>query len=207
MRLNEKQKALLELQSEMQNFFGSQKRLVFGEGKPDAKMAIVGEAPGRKEEIEGHPFIGPTGKILDSLLEECSIERKNVWITNTIKWRPLDKNKSSSRTPNVAEIQSNFEWLKKELEIISPKIILCLGNIPARALIKSDFRIKRERGQWFRSLVGPLALVTFHPAYVLRQSKKNRQVILNLMRHDFNKIRYLFEFYEMKQSIAASKVT
>ncbi len=195
MNRREKEIEIKKLQSEMDKLFPSEK-LVFGEGNVNAKLAIIGEAPGRNEEKEGHPFVGKAGLILTSLLNENSIRRDKIWITNVVKWRPVEG--SRNRVPSAVEVAGSSVFLKKELGIISPKIILCLGNTPAKVLIDRNFKMSEQHGEWFRSETGALATATFHPAFALRQSIRNRERILNAMRDDLNKVKLLYEFYLAK---------
>jgi DNA polymerase len=188
--LHPKLSALAELRKSMEQATAVPKRLVWGEGNTQTKLAIVGEAPGRKEEMSGHPFVGPAGELLNKLLDEVSITREDIWITNVVKWRPVDnKNKARTRAPLAGEIDASSLWLRKELEVISPKVILCLGNVAARVVIKKDFQMNQEHGRWYRSVIGSKALATFHPAYVLRQGKNKRNQILDLVRSDLAKVK------------------
>jgi uracil-DNA glycosylase family 4 len=192
----EKNEALSDLWDSTKPAIPAGKRPVFGEGNVNARLAIVGEAPGRQEELAGHPFVGRAGQLLDTLLADSSIKREQVWITNVVKYRPtVNENSSRNRTPTPKEIESSSESLVKELEVISPKIIFCLGRVPSSALIKKDFTMNQEHGVWFKSIYSSMAIATFHPAYVLRLSVKRRMEVLELMRADFNKVKLLHEFY------------
>lgn len=146
-------------------------RVVWGEGALDARIVVVGEAPGDKEEKLGRPFVGPGGSLLDRELELAGIDRRGIWVTNVVKCRPTRETHSGliNRTPTVKEVHEWAPVLEKELDIINPEVIVCLGAVAANALIHGDFRITRERGRWFPTLFGPRTIATYHPAYLLRQ--------------------------------------
>lgn len=146
---------------------------VFGEGRPGAALMMVGEQPGDREDIEGHPFVGPAGRLLDGALQEAGIPRDDVYVTNVVKhfkWEPRGE-KSRRRIhkkPNDAEIAACYPWLSEEIAVVSPVVIVCLGATAAQALLGKDFRVTRERGV---PLVSPLAdaiVATMHPSSVLR---------------------------------------
>lgn len=138
--------------------------------------------------MQGHPFIGPAGKLLNQLLEEFEIKRRDIWITNVVKWHPVLGRKARTRAPLASEIKQNSLWLRKELEIISPRLLLCLGNIAAQVLIKRDFTMSSDHGKWFESITGSEAMATFHPAYLLRQGIKQRDTVLKMVRTDLAKM-------------------
>ena len=167
--------ALAELRLEM-TLALPDKKLVFGEGPPDSALALVGEAPGREEESTGRPFIGRAGKLLDRLLHDAEIRRDDVWITNIVKWRPTRG--KANRTPTPPEILEGLPWLRRELEIVRPKVIVCLGNSAAGALIGKDFKLGRERGQWHTDRTGAFVSATYHPAYLLRQPEDMRRLVI-----------------------------
>ena len=136
-------------------------------------MMLIGEQPGDREDIEGHPFVGPAGRLLDSALEEAGIQREDVYLTNVVKhfkWEPRGE-KSKRRIhkkPNDAEIAACYPWLSEEISVVGPSVLVCLGATAAQALLGKDFRVTRERGI---PLVTPLAdaiVATVHPSSVLR---------------------------------------
>lgn len=145
-------------------------RVVFGEGNSNAKIMLVGEAPGAEEDRLGRPFVGKAGQLLNKILAAYDLTRKDVYITNVVKCRP-----PKNRIPTKQEIKACLPFLEKQIEIINPFIIVCLGSTAARTLIRSDFSITRERGKWHKDN-GRLIMPTFHPAALLRDVKKKRPV-------------------------------
>ncbi len=152
-------------------------QVVFGEGSPQARLMIIGEAPGADEDKSGHPFWGRAGQVFNSLLAAAGIARENVWVTNTVKCRPTkgDGRRVSNRPPLAPEIKACNIWRTGELEIIKPRIICCLGAVAAKAILGRDVRMTMERGQWFpypgpvEELEGSEVIVTYHPSYIMRQ--------------------------------------
>ncbi|MCL5256926.1 MAG: uracil-DNA glycosylase [Chloroflexi bacterium] len=144
-------------------------RIVWGEGNPDARIVLVGEAPGDVEERLGRPFVGSAGELLNELLRQAGINREGIWITNVVKCRPTTETGGSvaNRPPRVGEIRESLPWLEKELEIIQPRVIVSLGGVAAKALIGKDFRLAEQRGETFQR-DGRDILATYHPAYLLR---------------------------------------
>lgn len=165
-------------------------KLVWGEGNLNARVAFIGEAPGTQEDKLGRPFVGPAGRLLDEGLKHAGIDRNDVYITNVVKCRPvrLVEGKKSNRTPSMKEINAWLGLLLKELEVISPKIIVCLGGIAASALIHSDFAMKAEHGKWFDGPLGTRAMATFHPAYILRTGAYGDTESLNLFNKDLTEV-------------------
>jgi uracil-DNA glycosylase family protein len=152
-------------------------QVVFGEGSPTARLMIIGEAPGADEDKSGHPFWGRAGQVLNSLLETAGLARDQVWITNTVKCRPIQVTGSrvSNRAPRVPEIRACAIWRTGELDIIKPRIVCCLGAVAAKAIMGRDVKMTSERGQWFPFPL-PIAemehtevTVTYHPSYIMRQ--------------------------------------
>jgi uracil-DNA glycosylase family 4 len=144
---------------------------VFGEGSLDARLILVGEAPGRQEAEQGRPFVGQAGKLLNELLVEAGIDRSAVYVTNVVKVRPTKENggRVSNRPPRAGEVRDGLEVLREEISLLSPAALVLLGGVPAKALIKKSFAITKEHGEWFDSEPGVPALATYHPAYLLRQ--------------------------------------
>ena len=143
---------------------------VFGEGTLSSRLAIVGEAPGKREVEEGRPFVGNAGKLLDELLEEAGIDRSKVYVTNVVKVRPTkeDGGRLQNRPPRAGEVREGVEILREELDLIKPEALVLLGTTPAKALLKKSFTLKSERGRLLDSELGLPALATYHPAYLLR---------------------------------------
>jgi uracil-DNA glycosylase family 4 len=143
---------------------------VFGEGNLEARLMLVGEAPGKEEAETGRPFVGPAGTVLNRLLDCLSIPRSELWITNVVKIRPVRGGcrNQVNRPPQVSEIIRDRDILEAEISIICPKVILCLGAVPASTLIHPGFRMRDERGCWFPGPHGSRLMATYHPAYLLR---------------------------------------
>jgi uracil-DNA glycosylase len=143
---------------------------VFGEGGERAPLVVVGEQPGDREDLEGHPFVGPAGKLLDRALEATGVPRHNVYVTNAVKhvkWEPRGKRRLH-KTPAQREIEACLPWLEAEIAAIEPKVILCLGATAARAVMGGKIRVTETRGVPLPSPLGAEAIVTVHPAYILR---------------------------------------
>jgi uracil-DNA glycosylase family protein len=143
---------------------------VFGEGGEHAALLVVGEQPGDREDIEGHPFVGPAGRLLDRALEATDVPREEVYITNAVKhfkWEPRGKRRLH-KTPAQREIEACLPWLEAELEAIEPRVVLCLGATAARAVMGGKVRVTETRGKPLRSPLGTDVVITIHPAYILR---------------------------------------
>ncbi len=144
-------------------------RFVFGEGNPKADLMFIGEGPGRDEDLKGRPFVGRAGDLLDKMIGALGLKREDVYIANCVKCRPPD-----NRTPTPQESQRCLGYLKRQIELIQPKVIVTLGATPLRELLGITTGITKVRGQWQRlEMLGGLPVMpTFHPAYVLRQYTK-----------------------------------
>jgi len=143
---------------------------VFGEGASHAPIMMVGEQPGDREDIEGHPFVGPAGKLLDRALEEAGIDRRLVYVTNVVKhfkWEPRGKRRIHKK-PNAAEIGACRPWLDTEVALVKPRLIICLGATAAQALLGRQFRVTAHRGEFVPSPLAPFVLATVHPSSILR---------------------------------------
>lgn len=143
---------------------------VFGEGKATAELLFVGEQPGNDEDLAGHPFVGPAGKLLDRALEDAGIDRGLTYVTNVVKhfkWEPRGKRRIHAK-PNAAEITACMPWLEAEIRAIHPKIVVCLGATAAQALLGKSFRVTQERGKVLPSQWAPGVLATVHPSSILR---------------------------------------
>jgi uracil-DNA glycosylase len=143
---------------------------VFGEGRGRAEVMMVGEQPGDREDVEGRPFVGPAGKVLDRALEQVGIDRDQVYLTNVVKhfkWRPRGKRRIHQK-PNLEEINACRPWLEGELEAVKPRVLVCLGSTAAQALLGRQFRVTRERGQFVESPLAPRVTATVHPSSILR---------------------------------------
>jgi uracil-DNA glycosylase family protein len=143
---------------------------VFGEGDRYAEVVLVGEQPGDSEDRAGRPFVGPAGKLLDRALEEAGIDRREVYVTNAVKhfkWTRRGKVRLHKK-PNAEELHACRPWLDAELRAVQPRVLVCLGATAAQALLGSDFRVSRQRGEFVESDLAPLVLATVHPSSVLR---------------------------------------
>jgi uracil-DNA glycosylase family protein len=143
---------------------------VFGAGRRSAKVMLVGEQPGDREDREGKPFVGPAGRVLDEALAEAGIDRGDAYVTNVVKhfkWIPRGKRRIHQR-PNAEEITACRPWLEAELQVVKPRVMVCLGATAAKALLGSDFRVTRDRGKLVESDLAPIATGTVHPSSILR---------------------------------------
>jgi DNA polymerase len=143
---------------------------VFGEGSTHAEVVFVGEQPGNDEDVAGRPFVGPAGKLLDRALEAAGIDRSQVYVTNVVKhfkWMPQGKRRIHQK-PKSREIAACRPWLDAELEVLKPKVVVCLGATAAQALLGSKFRVSQQRGQFVPSRLAPHVIATVHPSSILR---------------------------------------
>jgi uracil-DNA glycosylase family protein len=143
---------------------------VFGEGAVGARVMFVGEQPGNEEDLAGHPFIGPAGRLLDTALEEAGIDRAQSYVTNVVKhfkWEPRGKRRIHAK-PNAVEIGACVPWLEAELEVVKPQVLVCLGATAAQALLGRQFRVTQDRGKWIESPHAPYVMATVHPSSILR---------------------------------------
>ena len=144
---------------------------VFGEGPKRATMVLVGEQPGDYEDVEGKPFVGPAGKIMDRALEDAGIDRSQVYVTNAVKhfkWEPRGKRRIHQK-PNSREIAACRPWLEAELRIVKPNLVVAMGATAAQTIFGPGFRVTRERGKVLSSKLAPRVLATVHPSSLLRQ--------------------------------------
>ena len=148
------------------------KKLVFGDGNPNSELMIVGEGPGEKEDQMGKPFVGDAGALLNKMLKAIDIEREKIYITNVVNFRP-----PNNRKPEPAEITRYSEFLKTHISIINPKILVLMGSTAMESLFGSKIKISKERGIWKELIVNNkkyLVMITFHPAYLLRQPDQKK---------------------------------
>jgi DNA polymerase len=147
-------------------------RLVFADGNPQARVMFVGEAPGRDEDIEGLPFVGRSGKLLDRMIAAIGLDRSNAYIANVIPWRP-----PGNRTPTPQETQICLPFIQRQIELVNPDVLVTLGNPSTQTLLSAREGIMRTRGKWFDYDTGTRtirAMATFHPAYLLRSPSYKR---------------------------------
>jgi uracil-DNA glycosylase len=150
---------------------------VFGEGLVRAEILFVGEQPGDREDREGKPFVGPAGRLLDQALEEVGIDRRLAYVTNVVKhfkWTPKGKRRIHAK-PNWSEIAACRPWLDAEIEVVEPRVLVCLGATAAQALLGRDFRVTRRRGEVVDSGYGVPAIATVHPSSILRAEDEDRE--------------------------------
>jgi len=164
--------SLAELRALLDRFDGcalksTATQLVFADGNPEAKIMFVGEAPGREEDLEGRPFVGRSGKLLDLMLAAIGLDRTTVYIANIIPWRP-----PGNRDPSPQETQICLPFIRRQIELVNPDVLVCLGKPSSQAVLDLKDGIMKTRGKWFDYDTGTRkirAMATFHPAYLLRQ--------------------------------------
>jgi len=154
--------------------------VVFGVGDPDAGLMLIGEAPGQNEDLQGEPFVGAAGRLLDLLLDEIGIAREEVYIANVLKCRP-----PGNRDPLQDEIDACKGYLREQIRLISPEVVMTLGNFASRLLLKTDTGITRLRGRAYQWWLGSVLIPTFHPAAALRGGDR----VTEQMREDFALVR------------------
>jgi uracil-DNA glycosylase len=169
---------------------------VFGEGASSPTIMIVGEQPGDQEDLAGHPFVGPSGRLLDSALERAGLDRKDAYVTNAVKhfkWVPDPSGKRRiHKTPGSSEIRACHPWLEEEIAVLEPRIILALGATAARALFGPTFRVTVQRGKALNTPLAEAGFATVHPSAVLRAPSDLRQDAEKAFVGDLKKIaRYL----------------
>jgi DNA polymerase len=145
---------------------------VFGEGPSRARVMIVGEQPGDQEDRAGHPFVGPSGKLLDRALEEAHIDREDVYVTNAVKHFKWERGEKSARRihkkPNDAEVRACHPWLQEEIRLVKPEVVVCLGATAAQSIMGKTFKVTKERGRAVKAPFGGTVIATVHPSSVLR---------------------------------------
>ena len=150
--------------------------IVFGDGNPKAELVFVGEGPGADEDAQGLPFVGRAGKLLTQMIEAMGLQRKDVYICNVVKCRPPE-----NRTPEDDEISTCSPFLLRQLEVIAPKVIVCLGAVAAKTLLKTNRGVSQFRGQWL-DYRGSKLIATYHPAYLLRNPSAKSEVWKDLQK-------------------------
>jgi uracil-DNA glycosylase family protein len=169
---------------------------VFGEGKTTSTVMFVGEQPGDREDLQGRPFVGPAGALLDKALEEAGIDRAKVYVTNVVKhfkWEPRGKRRIHKK-PNAVEINACRPWLDAEIRAVKPSAIVCLGSTAAQALLGPKFRVSVQRAEFVKSPLAPLVTATVHPSSILRApSDEARRAEMKRFIDDLKKIRAAIE--------------
>ena len=166
-----------ELRNEIENIENCElkknaSKIVFNDGNCESKIMIVGEGPGQKEDETGKPFVGDAGLLLNKMLKSINIERKNVYITNVVNFRP-----PNNRKPEPAEITKYSNFLRRHISIIDPKILILMGSTAMESLFGTNIKITKERGSWKDIIINNktyLCMITFHPAYLLRQPENKK---------------------------------
>jgi DNA polymerase len=156
----------------------SSTNIVFSDGNPNANIMIIGEGPGANEDLEGVPFIGRTGELLDKMLSSINLDRNNVYISNVVNYRPLE-----NRNPTKEEIIRYLPYLIKHIEIINPQILILFGSTALNAIIGNDKVISDIRGKWIEKRIGScntLVIVSFHPAFLMRQPEQKKKSWMDL---------------------------
>jgi DNA polymerase len=150
---------------------------VFGEGTKTAEVMFVGEQPGDQEDLQGRPFVGPAGKLLDRAMEEAGIDRSRAYVTNVVKhfkWVARGKRRIHQK-PSWAEMTACRPWLDAELAVVQPRVLVCLGATAAQALLGRQFRVTKQRGQLIDSPLAPNVLATIHPSAILRADDRDAE--------------------------------
>ena len=177
MSLSKKQNLLSSLKDKIKSIRNCELKknatnLVFSDGNALAKIMIIGEGPGANEDKEGKPFVGRAGKLLDKMLESIKLNRKNVYISNVVNFRPPE-----NRRPTDDEISRYLPFLEKHIEIINPKILLLLGSTALNAIIGNELVISKARGKWINKKIGNIetnVIASFHPAFLMRQPDQKK---------------------------------
>ena len=176
-KVEDRSKLLTDLRIEIENIQNCELKntannLVFGDGNQQSKIMIVGEGPGQKEDEIGKPFVGEAGTLLNKMLNAIKINRNQIYITNVVNYRP-----PNNRKPEPSEISKYSVFLRKHISIINPKILILMGSTAMESLFGSDIKITKERGSWKDIIINNktyLCMITFHPAYLLRQPENKK---------------------------------
>ena len=175
--------------SKVSDLSNSTNKIVVSRGNPFAKLMIIGEAPGAKEEEIGEPFVGRSGKLLDKLLQNAGIDiNQDVYFCNVVKCRP-----PKNRRPTKIEIQENLPWLYQQIKLVNPSVIVLVGATALEAILKITSRISILRGEWI-DWEGKLVMPVFHPSYLLRNPSKEEGKPMSLTKSDFLKIKEKIDF-------------
>ncbi|HKW96562.1 MAG TPA: UdgX family uracil-DNA binding protein [Bryobacteraceae bacterium] len=150
---------------------------VFGEGRASARIVMVGEQPGNEEDVEGRPFVGPAGKILQRAIQEVGLAADDVYITNVVKHFKFEERgkRRIHKKPGAAEVEACIPWLKAEIGCVQPKVIVCLGATAAQALLGRSFRLTKEHGRFVEHPLAPYVTATLHPSAILRAPDRDQR--------------------------------
>ena len=181
-------------------------RTVFGTGPADARLVLIGEAPGEHEDRQGVPFVGPAGRLLDRALAAAGLDRAELYLTNVVKHRPWVQQgaRAKNRPPKASEIKACAPWLAAELTLLQSKIVVCLGAPAARAILGKDFRLTQQRGQWYSTDAIPHVLATLHPAYVLIQPAETQDAVRDLLFGDLARVGERYRALAAEGGVGAS---
>jgi uracil-DNA glycosylase len=171
-------------------------QVVFGEGAPGAEVMLVGEQPGDQEDLSGHPFVGPAGRLLDSILEEVGIKRSEVYVTNAVKhfkWEPRGPRRIHKK-PAYGEIRACRPWLEAELKVQNPRVLVCLGATAAQSFLGRDFKVSEGRGKFYEIEGKYRVIATLHPSAVLRMpTREDRDRAKAQLAEDLARVKELIE--------------
>jgi uracil-DNA glycosylase len=163
---------------------------VFGEGPAHAPLMIVGETAGDREDLQGRPFVGPAGKLLDSCLAAAGIDRKKAYVTNIVKhfkWEPRGKRRIHKK-PNALEIRACRPWLDAEIQLVKPRVLVCLGATASRTLLGADFKVSMRRGELVKSELAHYVVATVHPSSLLRADVEDREAEIERLIDDLRQV-------------------
>jgi uracil-DNA glycosylase family protein len=164
---------------------------VFGEGLKRARVMLVGEQPGDREDVEGKPFVGPAGRILDQALEEAGIDRGDAYVTNVVKhfkWKARGKRRIH-QTPRAEEIRACAPWIESEIAVVDPEVLVCLGATAVKAVMGPKYRVMKDHGRFVTSELGRATTATMHPSAILRADDEDREDAMRMVVGDLRKVR------------------
>jgi len=166
-------------------------RSVYGEGDPNAPLMVVGEGPGENEDKQGRPFVGRAGELLEKMLAAIDLARADVFICNTVKCRPTleEGPRLKNRAPDATEMANCRPYLDEQIAIIRPRVVLALGAPAAKTFLGPKFAITKQRGQWYDGPLGAALMVSFHPAFILRQTGGELTAMKRLVWDDLRAVR------------------
>ncbi len=173
------------------DLYESGTQTLFGDGDPHARVMFVGEQPGDREDLEGKPFVGPAGRLLDDALHAAGVDRSRAYITNAVKhfkWKPAGKRRLHQK-PNAAEISACRPWLEAEIAVVKPAVLVLLGATAAQGMLGRDFRVSTQRGRFIERPGLPLMMATVHPSSILRApDEESRQIEMQFFIRDLKRL-------------------